>query len=222
MLGAMTAPKQNRRRQPSLAVTVAAPLVLTVGLLLTAALAQNGSILFYATTFGAAAVLFGTWALFGDHARSFPRDRLWPGLARGVVVGLGLLAVFVLGAFVLRQIPVLAMPVQDLMSNVVLGGATVTLATTLLNGVGEELFFRNTVVSRLRARGLAEKWVFGLAMGAYLVATCALLVPLLPLAGLVLGVVAHVEAERTGALYSPVVLHLVWSTGLFFVLPVVL
>lgn len=222
MLGAMTAPEQKHLRQPPLEITVAAPLVLTVGLLLTAALAQNGSALFYATTFGAAAVLALAWWFFGDHSRSFPRDRFWPGLARGAAVGLGLLAVFVLGAFVLRQIPPLAAPVQDLMSNVVLGGATITLATTLLNGVGEELFFRNTVVARLRAQRLPAKGVFGLALAAYLVVTSALLVPLLPLAGLVLGVVTHFEAEKTGALYSPVVLHLVWSTGLFCVLPAVL
>lgn len=217
----MTSPRPLRPRRP-LPVTVVLPVVLSAGLLVTAALAENGSAAFYAATFGAAAVLTGAWALFGDRRRSFPLDRWRTGVARGVVVGLVLLAAFVLGAFVLRQIPPLAAPVSELLSNVVLGGAGVTLATTLLNGVGEELFFRNTVVARLRAAGWSEKWVFGAALVAYLVVTAALLVPLLPLAGLILGTVAHFEAERTGALYSPVVLHLVWSTGMFFALPAVL
>lgn len=224
MLGPMPAPQPLYLRSLPIAVTVLLPVVLTTALLVFAAAMPNGSVPFYLATFAAAGVLIGAWALFGNHARSFPRDprRIWTGVARGLGVGLLLLLGFTLAAFLLRYLPFLAAPVEDLLSNVALGGTAITLATTLLNGVGEEMFFRNAVVARLREKGWSETWVFIGALAAYLVVTAGLMVPLLPLAGLALGAVAHWEAERTGALYSPIVLHLTWSTGMFFLLPVVL
>lgn len=205
-----------------MAAAVVLPTLLAGACLLVAALSPNGSAVFYLLTFLAAAILIGAWWFFGDHSRSFPRRGVLQDVLRGAVAGAGLLALFTVGALVLRLIPPLAAPVNDLMSNVVVGGAAVTLATTLINGLGEELFFRNAVVARLRAAGMSPKWTFFLAMTCYVLITTALLVPLLPLAAIVLGAVAHYEAERTGALYSPVTLHLVWSTGMFFVLLAVL
>lgn len=205
-----------------MALTVVAPTLLAGACLLAAAFSAKGSLQFYFLTFLAAVILIGAWAVFGDHSRSFPRQGAVKGLLRGAAVGLGLLGLFTVGALVMRQIPPLAAPVNDLMSNAVVGGAALTLATTLLNGIGEELFFRNTVVARLRAVGISPRWVFILAMISYVLITTALLVPLLPLAAVVLGTVAHYEAEKTGALYSPITLHMVWSTGMFFVLLAVL
>ena len=44
-------------------------------------------------------------------------------------------------------------------------------------------------------------------------------VALLILAAALVGALAHYEAVRSQRLYSPIALHLTWSTGMLFILP---
>lgn len=50
---------------------------------------------------------------------------------------------FLLGALIVRSIPALAGPVSDMLDNMRHGSVPMTLATLIINGVGEELFFRD-------------------------------------------------------------------------------
>ena len=64
----------------------------------------------------------------------------WPG---GAGIGVALITLFLLGALIVRSIPALAGPVSDLLDNMRHGSAPMTMATLIINGVGEELFFRD-------------------------------------------------------------------------------
>lgn len=64
-------------------------------------------------------------------------------LARGAVISIALIILFLLGALIVRSIPALAGPVSDLLDNMRHGSVPMTLATLIINGVGEELFFRD-------------------------------------------------------------------------------
>jgi membrane protease YdiL (CAAX protease family) len=94
-----------------------------------------------------------------------------------------------------------------------------TVLTTAVNGVGEELFFRDVAVRRLP---WAQRPSRIAAVVLYMLVTASMGVPLLVFAALVIGVATQYEAKRTGALLSPIALHLVWTLGMLLVLPAVI
>ncbi|MEO5305890.1 hypothetical protein QKE52_12760 [Corynebacterium sp. c25Ua_47] len=58
-------------------------------------------------------------------------------LARGAGIGIALIILFLRGALIERSIPALAGPVSDLLDNMRHGSVPMTLATLVINGVGE-------------------------------------------------------------------------------------
>lgn len=201
-------------------VRVALPAVLGAAGLFLSSLATKGSGPFYAATFWTAAVYLTAWWRWGrGTAPGRPASgdaRTLRDLGRGIGLGAALLAVFALGALLVRGIPALAEPVDSLLDNARLGSLGLTVLTTVVNGVGEELFFRRVVPRWLPLTGT------GLAVasvGAYALVTAAMGVPLLVLAAVVIGAAAYREARATGSLVSPVALHLSWSLGMLAVLP---
>ncbi|OFR62944.1 hypothetical protein [Corynebacterium sp. HMSC078H07] len=104
-------------------------------------LSGAGSWQFYLATFFTAAIWLGTWLKWGDRrcfSGAAPRE-----LARGAGIGIALIIPFLLGALIVRSIPALAGPVSDLPDNMCHGSVPMTLATLVINGVGEELFFHD-------------------------------------------------------------------------------
>lgn len=203
-------------------VRVALPAVLGAAGLFLSSLATKGSGPFYAATFWTAAVYLAAWWCWGRGSTSGTERpasgaaRTLRDLGRGIGLGAALLAVFALGALLVRGIPALAEPVNALLDNARLGSLGLTVLTTVVNGVGEELFFRRVVPRWLPLTGT------GLAVasvGAYALVTAAMGVPLLVLAAVVIGAAAYREARATGSLVSPVALHLSWSLGMLAVLP---
>ncbi|GAB3943566.1 hypothetical protein GCM10028828_11290 [Corynebacterium tapiri] len=166
-----------------------------------------------------AAVLFATWWWQGDRG-VFKADQLATHVLRGAIFGAGLALLFFLGAVAVSYIPVLAGPVERLLVNAQGPAVGLTLLVTLVNGVGEELFFRNTVVRHLRPR--CGRWVYFAALGLYVAVTATMLVPLLAVAAIAVGALAHYEAHRTGALTSAIVMHAVWAVMLIGLMPIVL
>lgn len=103
--------------------------------------APAGSVGFYAATFFTAAIWLGTWCLWGD--RSCFRGHTLKELTRGAAIGIGLIALFIVGALMVRLVPFLAAPVNDLLDNMRHSAVPITLATLIINSIGEELFFRD-------------------------------------------------------------------------------
>lgn len=195
---------------------VVIPALLGAGGLFASSHANPGSWQFYLATFFTAAVWLGTWGLWGDR-RCFsghaPRA-----LARGAVIGIALIILFLLGALIVRSIPALAGPVSDLLDNMRHGNVPMTLAMLIINGVGAELFFRDVARRALSdASSPTPSLISQVAL--YVAVTAAMGVPLLLVASLLIGGIAALEARRADNLISATTLHLVWSIGMAFVLP---
>lgn len=186
-----------------------------------ARLAGDGSPGFFVATC-ATAVLYGfTWWVWGNRAAFTGRRKLHD-VALGAASGSVLALVFFLGALVVAHIPYLAEPATELLATTQKGGLLPTLAVLVLNGVGEELVYRDAVPRQLRGMGVgvyARAWWSTLL---YTLVTVAMGVPLLLVGACLLGALAFVLAERTNRCMAPIAAHLTWSTSMALVLPLIL
>lgn len=185
--------------------------------------AGDGSIGFYAFTVFTACVYAAGWWVWGSRD-AFAGPRAVPQIVRGVVIGAALAVVFVIGALVVSRIPFLAGPVAQLLDTPDQGGLAPTLAVLVINGVGEELVYRDMVPRQLRprlggGRTSNEVTVGAVSVAIYCLATIAMGVPLLVFAAAVLGVVCFFEASRAQRLFSPIAVHLTWSITMLLVMP---
>ena len=188
-----------------------------LGLLL-ARLAGDGSAGFYWATAFTAVVYAAAWWLWGNR-EAFMGPKKLIDVLRGVLIGTALALVFVLGALVVQHIPFLAGPAEELLDTPDKGGYALTLLVLVVNGIGEELVFRDVVPRQLRGMGQSVVQAGVWSTLVYCVVTCVMGVPLLVFAAGVLGAVAYFEAAKTGRLYSPIAVHLTWSIGMLLILP---
>lgn len=144
------------------------------------------------------------------------RGDLALGLGAGLVLGL----MFLVGALVLAKIPALSGPVETLLDHADQGVFAVVLALTLVNGFAEELFFRGALFDAVPARHPALPVVVTTLV--YTLVTAAAGIPMLALAGLVLGAVCALLRVRTGGTSAGVVCHLSWALIMIVLLPRVL
>lgn len=183
--------------------------------------AGDGTAGFYWATAFTAAVYFCAWWLLGNR-RAFAGPGKARDVLRGVLIGAALVVVFVIGALIVRQIPFLAGPVSEILETPNKGGYLLTLLVLVVNGVGEELVFRDAVPRQLRAGGQSVVQAGVWSTLIYCVVTIVMGVPLLVFAAGVLGALTYYESVRTGRLYSPIAVHLTWSIGMLFILPAML
>ena len=183
--------------------------------------ADDGSPGFFATTLATAALYGLAWWVWGNPS-AFAGPRKLHDVALGILSGLTLALVFFLGALVVARIPFLAEPATELLATPEKGGLALTLAVLVLNGVGEELVYRDMVPRQLRLLGMsinAQAWYSTLL---YTLITVAMGVPLLLVGAFLLGALAFVLAARTGRCLAPIAAHLTWSTSMALVLPLLL
>lgn len=182
--------------------------------------AGDGTPEYYALTFAVAAVYAAAWAAWGDRSAFSGRGAAGQ-LAGGVGAGLALAVVFFAGALVASRIPALAEPVSVLLSTTQRGGLAPTLAVLVLNGIGEELVYRDVVPRQLARGGFVRAGLPAAAasVGIYVLMTVAMGVPLLLIGAAALGALCQWLAWRTGRLWAPVGAHLAWSTSMLLVLP---
>lgn len=192
-----------------------------------------GSATFYLLTFAVAVLYFAVWALcrrrfgwapivtksvHGSSTRSATRTVSGDALL-GAITGVSLLVLFCLGALMVRFVPPLTAPVEELLSHARGGLLWLTALSTLVNGIAEELFFRG--VSPASAPG--TPWArIAFSVVLYTAVTLALGVALLAFAAVVLGVSAHLLTRKTNGLIAAMVLHTVWSQGMLLLLPALL
>lgn len=194
--------------------------VIATGVLAAAALAwslriEAGDPWFYPATFILAAIyIVGSLVavrLVGSRFR-------WHVSRRGVrdaVVGGGLLAlVFFAGAFLVRFIPFLRDPVDELLDHARVGSLVFVLITTAVNGVAEEMFYRGALW-----RAVKPGYRMVVTTVLYTAVTALAGVPLLAFAAAALGVLVAVLRERTQSLTPPIIAHLIWSVSMLVVLP---
>lgn len=180
--------------------------------------AGDGTAGFYWATAFTAVVYAAAWWLWGNR-QAFMGPKKLIDVLRGALIGAALALVFVLGALVVQHIPFFAGPAAELLDTPDKGGYALTLLVLVVNGIGEELVFRDVVPRQLRGMGQSVVQAGVWSTLVYCLVTCVMGVPLLVFAASVLGAVAYFEAAKTGRLYSPIAVHLTWSIGMLLILP---
>lgn len=209
-------PAAFRRRQwVTAGVVVLGAVVLGISLRV-----EPGSPWFYPLTFGLAAVwTIGAFASgrlhLGHIVTDDPDDE--DGLVRPVVqpiaLGLALAGVFVVGALVVRDIPLLSDQVEKVLGFATEGTLPLLVLVTAVNGVAEELFFRGAAYAAIPRHPVVWTTV------AYTVATLATGNVMLAFAAILLGVVVGLQRRASGGILAPVLTHCTWSLTMLLALP---
>ncbi|HZJ05558.1 MAG TPA: CPBP family intramembrane glutamic endopeptidase [Nocardioidaceae bacterium] len=206
----------RRRQVVSLVVVVIGAVVLAFALGRT----DPGSVEFYGSTLLLALVwTVGALASGPLHLGRVGIDETVAArpVVQPILIGLGLAAVFVVGAFIVRLIPPLADQVRNVLEYAGEGSSPLLLLiVTVLNGIAEELFFRGGLYAAIPARPVPITAV------AYAIATAATGNVMLAFAALLLGVVVGLERRASGGILAPVLTHLTWSVTMLYALPAIL
>lgn len=207
-------PLRRRRRRVVVALTLVVGAV-ALGLALAI---RPGDPLFYPATLAVAAVWAGGAVLSGPlyfgRAHTRAGAQTGRGVLQGFLLGVGLLAVFLLGALVVARIPVLRAPVEDLLDHARYGSLLVVTLVTAINGVAEELFFRGAAYA-----ALPRRWNLLGSTLLYGASTLFSGVPLLTFAALALGLLTGAQRRVTGGVAGAITSHLTWSLGMLYLLP---
>ncbi len=182
---------------------------------------EPGDPTFYVATIALAAV-WATGALVsGPLHLGRAHTRAGRGSSRAIVqslaLGFLLLGVFMLGAVVVARIPVLREPVEELLDHARFGSLALVAAITTVNGIAEELYFRGALYA-----GVGRRHAVAVTTVVYTLVTATSGIPLLILAGALVGLVVGFQRRVTGGILGPTITHLTWSLGMLFLLPPVL
>lgn len=203
-----------RRRQVVTAVVVLLG-ALTLGVSLRI---EPGNPWFYPATFALAGVwTAGAFASGPLHLGRISdwrdHDQLKRPVLAPILLGLGLAAVFVVGALVVREIDWLADQVSSVMDFADEGSLPLLIAVTAVNGVAEELFFRGAAYAAVPRRPVLWTTL------AYVIATLATGNVMLAFAAILLGIVVGLQRRASGGILAPVLTHCTWSLTMLLALP---
>ncbi|WP_408899582.1 CPBP family intramembrane glutamic endopeptidase [Nocardioides sp. R1-1] len=203
---------RRRRRR-----VVGATALTGAGLLGASLSTRPGSRDFYLST----AAVAGVWTVGG--LASGPLHRGWiesrdatlrrPVLTP-VVTGVAAFGLFYAAALVARRVPVLGEAVARVLRFADEGDDRLVLATTLANGVGEEVFFRGALYAVLGDRNPVLS-----STAVYAVATSTTRNPALVLAAGVMGTLFGLQRRASGGVQAPLITHATWSALMVRYLP---
>lgn len=131
-----------------------------------------------------------------------------------VATGVGAFAFFYGCALVARSIPVLDHAIGSVLTFAEEGSGPLVVATTLANGLGEEVFFRGAMYAALDADRAVPA-----STAVYMLATVATRNPALVLAAGFMGTLLALQRRASGGLQAPILTHLTWSTLMVRYLP---
>lgn len=206
-------PAVIRRRR-----VVVAVVVVVGATLLGYSLARDpGDEMFYKLTLA----LAGVWSLGAllarplhlGHVRFFGRNQR--PVISGAVIGLVLGGVFILGGFIVREVPALRDYAAAVLEFATQGSLPLVVFITLINGFAEELFFRGALYSAFEKHhpAVISTVIYSIAIGV------STLNPMLTFAAIILGAVCAFERRATGGVLAPILTHMVWGLIMVLVLP---
>ncbi|MET0323716.1 MAG: CPBP family glutamic-type intramembrane protease [Ilumatobacteraceae bacterium] len=204
------APAAVRRRRIVTAVT----LVVGTGLLAATLRVPHGSGWF--TVVGLLAAT--TWAIGALASGPIPFRPLPIRLRRAVgapaVAGVVAFVVFLVASLVARHLPVLGPALDGVLDAADAGPTALVLVVALVNGAGEELFFRGALHEALEPHRPAVATTV-----VYVLVTVATGNVALVVAAVVMGALFSLERLSTRGVLAPIVTHLTWSTLMVLALP---
>ncbi len=128
-----------------------------------------------------------------------------------------IIAVFLAGSILVAQIPVLRGPVDELLDYARVGSLSLVWAITMVNGIGEELFFRGALFA-----AIGRRLPVVISTVVYTLTTVGTGIPLLVLAAAMLGLLCGLQRRVTGGVLGPILVHCLWSSSMLFLLPAIL
>ena len=131
-----------------------------------------------------------------------------------VLTGVGAFGAFYGCALVARHVPVLDRAIASVLAYAEEGNTSLVLATTLANGVAEEVFFRGALYA-----AIGEQHPVALSTAAYALSTVPTRNPALVLAATVMGTLFAAQRRASGGIQAPVLTHVTWSTLMLRYLP---
>ena len=131
-----------------------------------------------------------------------------------VATGAAVFGVFYGAARLVRRVPILNQAIASVLQYAHRGSRPLVLATTLANGVAEEVFFRGAVYA---AAGIKHPVPTSTAI--YTLAATATRNPALVLASGVMGALFALQRRASGGIQAPILTHLTWSTLMLRYLP---
>lgn len=170
--------------------------------------AEPDSARFYGLTTGVAL----TWVAGGALAGPVPLGTR--SVAGPVALGVGAFAAFYGCALVARRVPPLRRALRSVLRYAHEGTTPGVLATALVNGAAEEMFFRGALYGALAGR---RPVVWSTAV--YTLVTCATGNPALVLASVPMGALFAWQRRTAGGVVAPALTHLTWSALMLALLP---
>lgn len=144
------------------------------------------------------------------------RDTLVRPVLTPLVVGFSLAALFVAGAVLVREVPLLA-PLETQVASILdfadQGSVPLLAVITAITGIAEELFFRGALYAAVPRNPVLWSSV------AYVLATAATGNVMLTFAAALLGVLCGLQRRASGGILAPVLTHVSWSLSMLLVLP---
>jgi uncharacterized protein len=121
---------------------------------------------------------------------------------------------FLAAYLVARHLPLVGAAIDGVLATADAGPTALVLVVALVNGAGEELFFRGALHAALEPHRPAVAGTI-----VYVAVTAATGNVALVIAAAVMGVVFSVERLSTRAVLAPMLTHLTWSTLMVLALP---
>ena len=205
---AVDAPAARRRRR---AVT-AATLLLGTALLAATLRVPRGSASF--TVLGLLVAVTWTVGSFISGPIPLRADRAWRTVVDAAVVGVIAFGAFVAAYLAARHLVLIGAALDRVLATADAGPTAMVLFVALVNGVGEELFFRGALHAAFDSHRPAIATTV-----VYVAVTAATGNIALVIAAAVMGVVFSLERLSTRGVIAPMVTHLTWSTLMVLGLP---
>jgi membrane protease YdiL (CAAX protease family) len=203
-------PAARRRRR----VVTAIALVVGTALLAATLRVADGSTWF--TVLGL--LVAATWTVGSLVSGPIPfqpdRDLAWRTFVGPVVVGIAAFGVFLIAVVLARHLPLIGPALDSVLATADAGPIGFVLLVALVNGAGEELFFRGSLHAALEPHHPAIATTI-----VYVLVTAATGNLALVIAAVVMGVLFSLERLSTRGVLAPMVTHLTWSTLMVLALP---
>ncbi len=201
----------KRRRIVSLITLVVGAVLLGLSLGVT-----PGAAMFYVLSFALAATwVIGSFVSGPLHlGRIAVGSRLKRPVVAPILIGLAVAGVFVVGALIAREIPILRDYAENVLAFARYGSLPLVTVVTLVNGIAEEIFFRGALFAAI---GVNHPVVISTVI--YTIVTIASGNPMLVFAACTLGFVLALQRRASGGILAPILTHVTWSTAMLFVLP---
>jgi membrane protease YdiL (CAAX protease family) len=202
-------PAALRRRRFATAIA----LVVGTSLLAATLRVPYGSVWF--TVLGLLVAATWTVGSFVSGPIPFQPDRAvaWYTFVGPVVTGVAAFGAFLAAYLIARHLPLVGPALDGVLARADAGPTALVLLVALLNGAGEELFFRGALHVALEPHRSAIA-----ATIVYVVVTAATGNVALVIAAAVMGVLFSLERLSTRGVLAPMVTHLTWSTGMVLAL----